>query len=77
MPFGVQLRTLRERAGLTQEELAERAGVTAHAVSALERGIRSRPYPRTVRSLAGALGISATDRAALLAASLPRPRTAD
>ena len=52
--FGSQLRALRETAGLTQEELAERAGVTSYAVSALERGRRQRPYPHTVRSLADA-----------------------
>ena len=69
--FGSQLRALREAAGLTQEELAERAGVTSYAVSALERGRRQRPYPNTVRSLADALGASDAPRAALLA-SVPR-----
>ncbi|MFE7245135.1 ATP-binding protein [Streptomyces sp. NPDC057580] len=69
VPFGIRLRTLREQAGLTQEELAVRAGLSAHAVSALERGTRNRPYPNTVRSLAEALTASADDRAALLAAS--------
>jgi transcriptional regulator with XRE-family HTH domain len=44
-PFGTRLRRLRETAGLTQEELASRAGLTAKAVSALERGERKRPYP--------------------------------
>jgi transcriptional regulator with XRE-family HTH domain len=50
--FGARLRGLREAAGLTQEELAERAGLTAKGISALERGARNRPYPHTVRSLA-------------------------
>ena len=63
--FADVLRRLRERAGLTQEELAERAALTAHAVSALERGARTRPYPHTVRALADALGLGADDRAAL------------
>ena len=54
--FGARLRGLREEAGLSQEELAERAGVSSHAVSALERGTRTRPYPHTVRALADALG---------------------
>jgi transcriptional regulator len=36
------------RAGLTQEELAERAGLTPPAISALERGARTRPYRPTV-----------------------------
>src|SRR5215210_7492152 len=64
-PFGERLRRLRESAGLTQEELASRAGLTAKAVSALERGERKRPYPHTVRSLADALGLSEEERAAL------------
>jgi transcriptional regulator with XRE-family HTH domain len=67
--FGERLRRLREAAGLTQEELASRAALTAKAVSALERGERRRPYPHTVRSLADALGLSEEERA-LLAASV-------
>jgi predicted ATPase/transcriptional regulator with XRE-family HTH domain len=69
--FADALRALRERSGLTQEELAERAGLTPHAVSALERGTRTRPYPHTVRSLARALGLDDDERADLLAA-VPR-----
>lgn len=66
------LRALRERAGLTQEELAERAGLTSHAISALERGVRTRPYPHTIRSLAQALDLDETGRAALIGAVPPR-----
>ncbi len=66
--FGARLRRLRESAGLTQEELASRAGLTPNGVSALERGLRKRPYPHTVRSLADALGLPEEERAALLAA---------
>jgi transcriptional regulator with XRE-family HTH domain len=62
MGFGDKLRWLRERAGFTQEELAERAGLTPHAISALERGTRTRPYPHTVRSLADALDLSEAER---------------
>lgn len=62
------LRRLREAQGWTQEELAERAGLTSHGISALERGLRSRPYPHTVRSLADALSLGPADRAMLLAA---------
>jgi transcriptional regulator with XRE-family HTH domain len=54
--FAERLRRLRERAALTQEELAARAGLTAKAISARERGERRRPYPHTVRALADALG---------------------
>ena len=56
--FGTRLKRLREAAGLTQEKLASRAGLTAKAIGALERGERRRPYPHTVRSLADALGLS-------------------
>src|SRR5215203_6500912 len=66
--FGVMLREYRTTLGLTQEELASRAGLTAKAVSALERGERKRPYPHTVRALAEALGLSERERASLLAA---------
>ena len=55
-------------AGLTQEELAGRAGLSPNAVSALERGQRKRPYPHTVRSLADALELPEEERAALLEA---------
>ncbi len=70
-PFGALLRRLRESAGLTQEELAGRAGLTRNAVSALERGERTRPYPHTVRSLAEALDLSEDERTSLLVA-VPR-----
>ncbi|PLS84609.1 MAG: hypothetical protein CYG60_17030, partial [Actinobacteria bacterium] len=62
-----RLRDLRRAAGLTQEELASRAGLSPGAVGTLERGVRSRPYPHTVRALADALGVAEEDRAALLA----------
>jgi predicted ATPase/DNA-binding XRE family transcriptional regulator len=66
MSFGERLRGLREAAGLTQEELAARAGMTAKGISALERGERKRPYPHTVRSLASALDLTEDERDALV-----------
>jgi predicted ATPase/DNA-binding CsgD family transcriptional regulator/DNA-binding XRE family transcriptional regulator len=65
--FGEHLRRYREAAGLTQEELAERAGLTGKAISALERGERRRPYPQTIRALAAALGLGDAERGTLLA----------
>lgn len=67
-PFGDRLRRLREAAGLTQEELASRAGMSPSAVSVLERGARRRPHPHTVRALAEALQLTEPDRGSLLAA---------
>ena len=64
--FGAQLRALRGAAGLTQEELATIAGLSVHAVSALERGERRRPHVDTVRALSAALDLTGAARAALL-----------
>jgi predicted ATPase/DNA-binding XRE family transcriptional regulator len=72
--FGTQLRRFRKIAGLTQEELASRAGLSATAVSVLERGERRRPYSHTVRSLADALHLSENERTSLFAA-VPRRDT--
>jgi len=79
--FGEQLRRHRETAALSQEELAERAGLSANAISALERGERKRPYPDTLRRLGDALGLDADARSGLAAslrsggeeASVPLP----
>ena len=49
------LRRERLARGLTQEELAERARLSARAVSDLERGVKRAPRPDTLRRLAAAL----------------------
>ena len=64
--FGAQLKALRAAAGFTQEELAAIAGLSVHAVSALERGQRRRPHVDTVRSLAAALDLTGAARDALI-----------
>src|SRR6187551_2338836 len=64
--FGVQLKKLREAAGFTQEELATIAGLSVHAVSALERGERRRPHGETVRALSSALDLTGAARDALV-----------
>src|SRR6516162_2188143 len=70
-PFGLLLRQWRRAASLTQEELAERAGMSVEAISALERGISRSPYRATITSLADALGLDREGRARLLAAARP------
>ena len=69
--FGALLRHHRLTAGLTQEELAERAGLSTRGVQALETGGRTSPRAETVRLLADALGLDAETRAALIAAARP------
>jgi non-specific serine/threonine protein kinase len=64
-PFGALLRRYRLAAGLSQEELAERAGLSVQALSALENGRRQIPYRHTVALLASALGLSAPEIARL------------
>src|SRR5437764_11134604 len=64
--FAGHLKALREAAGFTQEELATIAGLSVHAVSALERGERRRPHVETVRALSAALDLSAPARDALM-----------
>src|SRR5918912_773766 len=72
-PFGELLRRYRSAAGVSQEELAQRAGITARAIGALERGERRQPWPDTVRRLASALGLPEDARAAFLAAVSRQP----
>jgi DNA-binding CsgD family transcriptional regulator/transcriptional regulator with XRE-family HTH domain len=71
--FGERLRRYRVAAGLSQEELAERAGLSAHGISDLERGARNRPYSDTVQRLALALQLDQGATADLQAASRPWP----
>ena len=63
--FGELLRRFRSAAVLSQEELAEHAGLSRHGISDLERGARQVPHLGTVRLLADALGLGDADRMAL------------
>jgi predicted ATPase/transcriptional regulator with XRE-family HTH domain len=69
--FGALLRRYRGARGLTQEELAERSGLSGHAISMLERGVRRAPYASTVECLAEALKLNAPQREAFVAARAP------
>jgi transcriptional regulator with XRE-family HTH domain/tetratricopeptide (TPR) repeat protein len=69
--FGPVLRRYRVGAGLTQEELAQRAGLSVRAVSDMERGRTRKPFLRSVRQLANALGLPPAERALLIAAAEP------
>jgi predicted ATPase/transcriptional regulator with XRE-family HTH domain len=68
-PFGDLLKRHRAAAGLTQDALAERAGVSARAISDLERGVKHRPHRYTVHRLARGLELSSRERASFEAAA--------
>jgi predicted ATPase/class 3 adenylate cyclase/DNA-binding XRE family transcriptional regulator/catechol 2,3-dioxygenase-like lactoylglutathione lyase family enzyme len=65
--FGAVLRRWRSAAGLTQEELAERAGLSRRGINDLERGARLLPRRDTVALLADALRLQGDDRSAFFA----------
>jgi tetratricopeptide (TPR) repeat protein/transcriptional regulator with XRE-family HTH domain len=67
--FGVVLRRYRERALVSQEQLAERSGLSSRAIRYLESGRTRRPHGSSVRLLADALGLGAGERAAFEAAA--------
>lgn len=58
LTFAARLRQLRERSGLTQEQLASRAGLHKMAVAKIETGQREWPRTDTALALARALGIT-------------------
>jgi tetratricopeptide (TPR) repeat protein/transcriptional regulator with XRE-family HTH domain len=66
--FGLLLRRHRSIAGLTQEELAKRSGLSLRALSDMERGRTTRPSLRSARLLAQALELSGAARTELMAA---------
>jgi transcriptional regulator with XRE-family HTH domain len=67
--FAALLLRHRRAAGLTQEALAAASGVSARAVSDLERGRARGPQDRTVGALADALGLPVDQRGGLLLAA--------
>ena len=71
--FPVLLRRYRTAAGLSQDELARRAGLGRRAISDLERARRDSPDPGTVRRLIAALRLGRAQRTALLASARRQP----
>jgi transcriptional regulator with XRE-family HTH domain len=70
--FAGLLRQLRAEAQLTQEELAEAAGLSPRSVSDLERGIHPTARKDTAVLLAGALGLAEPARSLFVAAATGR-----
>ena len=76
--FGDLLRRHRATAGVTQEDLANRTGLTPQAIGLLERGKRRHPHAYTVQKLAEALELDGRDlsefEAAARRSTTPRSR---
>jgi transcriptional regulator with XRE-family HTH domain len=75
--FAGLLRQLRAGAGLTQEELAEAAGLSPRSVSDLERGVNRTARKDTAVLLAGALGLAEPVRSLFVAAARGRAPAAE
>ncbi|MBV8637398.1 MAG: helix-turn-helix domain-containing protein, partial [Candidatus Eremiobacteraeota bacterium] len=70
MSFGALLRQFRVAAGLTQEALAERAGISADGIGALERGTNHAPQRDTLQLLIKALKLDVEQERALAALAI-------
>src|SRR5947209_7059233 len=70
---GVLLHRFRTDAGLSQEVLAERAGLSSRGISDIERGLKARPHLHTLLRLADALDLSLVDRELFRLAARPIP----
>ncbi|WIY77244.1 helix-turn-helix transcriptional regulator [Streptomyces anulatus] len=74
--LGILVRRLRTQAGLTQEQMAERSGVSVRTIRRLETGKAADHRLGTVNLLADALDLGAEDRrqlASVLAPAHPSP----
>lgn len=58
--FGERVKQVRDEKGMSQEELADKAGLHRTQISLIERGMRS-PRLETIEKLAKALKIQAKD----------------
>ncbi len=74
--LGDRLRAHRRSAGISQQELAERSGLTVRMISNLESGRTRWPFPNSLRRLADALGLDEATRAEFLGAAQRRLRPA-
>src|SRR5262249_1834769 len=76
LTFADLLKRYRAAAGLTQEELATKSGLSPKGISDLERGARRAPRRDPVLLLADALGLAERERGIFAAAARQRPTSA-
>jgi transcriptional regulator with XRE-family HTH domain len=74
--FGGRLRALRAAAGISQQELAERSGLSIRAIGNLERGRTRWPYRHSLKRIADSLGLAGAEREAFIAVDR-RPAASD
>lgn len=70
-PLGIEVKRRRDDAGVTQEWLAERCGVTREAISAIETGDTKRPGNKILSCLQQYLGLRREDAYILMAGAHP------
>jgi transcriptional regulator with XRE-family HTH domain/tetratricopeptide (TPR) repeat protein len=70
--FGDLVRTRRRQLGLTQEDLAAKAGLGVRTLRNIEAGRILRPRPDTLRALADALGLDSAEREAFYLSTADR-----
>ena len=77
MSIGDKVRATRKAAGISQEEVARRAGVSLNVINRLERGVILDPHYSTLRGIASALGVPVEDlvREPALAGNAEAPGT--
>jgi transcriptional regulator with XRE-family HTH domain len=75
--IGDKVRATRKAAGISQEEVARRAGVSLNVINRLERGVILDPHYSTLRGIASALGVPVEDlvREPALAGNAEAPGT--
>jgi transcriptional regulator with XRE-family HTH domain len=74
-PFGLKIREVRTKRGLTLKQMAKDLGVTSAYFSALEHGHRGRPGPGLIQQISGYFDLSweqAEELQELAALSAPR-----
>lgn len=75
--FGDRLRSCRQSIGMSQQELAERSGLSVRTISDLERGRTRFPYQDSLARLADALALGGPARTEFIASASRRLATAE
>lgn len=73
--LGKQLQKVRKNAGLTQQELCQRANLSYSTLAKIERGAIKAPSIFTIQNIAGALGITLNDLLGAVTPALPREKS--